>query len=29
MEKLVSPLQENMDEWKKGVIQMDKEHARG
>lgn len=28
-ETLVVPLQERLDDWKKAVIQMDKDHAKG
>ena len=28
-ENLVAPLQEKMEEWKRNVAQMDKDHAKG
>lgn len=28
-EALIFPLQERLDDWKKSVIQMDKDHAKG
>ena len=28
-ETLVVPLQERLDDWKKAVVQMDKDHAKG
>ena len=29
MDTLVGPLQEKMEEWKKTVVQLDKDHAKG
>ncbi len=29
MELLVNPMQERMEEWKKNVVQLDKDHAKG
>ena len=28
-ESLIFPLQERLDDWKKSVVQMDKDHAKG
>ncbi len=29
MDAMVSPLQERMDDWKKSVVTLDREHAKG